>query len=1044
MSVFKKIDVNDNSITPFNVYKDYDITPSNYTGSGGNGVQFLSGLFHSHSFGDPINGVHINDEVKNPNGTYKSIIWDSVNHLYYQRTDKPSENFGGNIPEKETRDLQEVAHVISVPSTLFDLRIKSGSVNITDGYIHTMPIVHERHIDYRVSNTIYNTPVLLADHYRFEASTSKYANTAEVGSAVSVASTGSVAQHMVLTGSGKVGTGSMLFKVPDVDSVTTNGVVVHHNAGNGIKLRDNSDFSGKANSNWWSHPDATNAKHGMPVYNITMWVKPPNPASMPNGVTKAPGVQHLLTRDKNAYFELNILTGSLQDDTYNPKKLIPLQMFFGATGSNCTTSESRAATSTGFGLAVDEWNLVSVQQEFWPGDEVYSGTSGSYYEQLPPWGHSAAKTTLRIYRPDEDAINGYTFIKKIGYATASVAQPHWTNLTTRAVTSSIQYNRHCYIGASGSVKLGATSNNPTANTVYGAFTGSIDDVRVYESVLTDTHVHNLFKHPSMDLRHTPPVTASFNVIDDGYGNLVDKAIESSNFFNTANLVGYYGFNELYTVKNKTSGSGDLLSHRGLGRTTIKDYSSKKNNGVSDKVKFIPGIVVQQQSGSIRSANSVNYYHTNVPTGIRASFNNSGSIKIPHLTDLNLDKDDGFTISFWIKIPESQIPGINTITGSGSPYPTTGAGGNAGGTSTPCINFPSGSTAGRDYVTLITKSGLTQRTLKNAANGQKYNKLVQGKEAENTYPYHIELKNTSREKDNKPFEPGNGCPQGAPINTIVIRRKGKTGSVFLESKSALVPLIENHVVVTKTSNALEVWINGVLDNQIVDNLDCTSNDSDIFFGDNGRSWVTGSKLISSIESNFVTPKNPFSGSLDEIRFYNTSANAQNVLSLYDNNLNAPTAYQSNKAGNVFYEHGIVALTNNHLIKYFSGSLHQGTATIGNSGNVWDDNGTALFSNKFSLKFKNTRELYEQKILCKAKASDFNLSTNPTLRKVTTNCGDILSIQELADFATKPEFNPYITTIGLYDNFGRLLAIAKLAKPVPKLKNVDMTFVVKFDR
>ena len=69
MSVFKKIDVNDNSITPFNVYKDYDITPFNYTGSSGNGVQFLSGVFHSHSFGDPINGIHIKNEAKNPNGT---------------------------------------------------------------------------------------------------------------------------------------------------------------------------------------------------------------------------------------------------------------------------------------------------------------------------------------------------------------------------------------------------------------------------------------------------------------------------------------------------------------------------------------------------------------------------------------------------------------------------------------------------------------------------------------------------------------------------------------------------------------------------------------------------------------------------------------------------------------------------------------------------------------------------------------------------------------------------------------------------------------
>ena len=205
---------------------------------------------------------------------------------------------------------------------------------------------------------------------------------------------------------------------------------------------------------------------------------------------------------------------------------------------------------------------------------------------------------------------------------------------------------------------------------------------------------------------------------------------------------------------------------------------------------------------------------------------------------------------------------------------------------------------------------------NAATGDFITTPVQGLEAEVNYPYHIELKNTSREKDNKVFEPGNGCPQGAPLNTIVIRRKSKTGDVFLESKSSLVPLIENHVVVVKTTNSLSIWINGQLDSQIFDNLECTANGSDIFIGDTGRSWVTGSALISSIESNFIPPKNPFSGSLDEIRFYDTPANAQNILSLYDNNLNSPTAYQSNKAGNVFYEHGIVTLTNNHLIKYYA--------------------------------------------------------------------------------------------------------------------------------
>ena len=211
-------------------------------------------------------------------------------------------------------------------------------------------------------------------------------------------------------------------------------------------------------------------------------------------------------------------------------------------------------------------------------------------------------------------------------------------------------------------------------------------------------------------------------------------------------------------------------------------------------------------------------------------------------------------------------------------------------------------------------------------------------------------------------------------------------------------------------------------------------SDVFVGDQGTCWSTG--LDTSYKIPY--PQTPLSGSIDEIRFYDSALTESEILSLYDNDLNSPTAYQTNVVGNIFYEHGIMTLTNTHFPKYFSGSLHLGTANIGNDS-------TALFSDQFELKFKNSRELYEQKIKCHSKASDFNLTTNPTARKTTFGpCNDILSVQELADFAKDPTFNPYVTTIGLYDDFGRLLAIAKLARPVQKLQNVDMTFIVKFDR
>ena len=45
----------------------------------------------------------------------------------------------------------------------------------------------------------------------------------------------------------------------------------------------------------------------MPAYSVTMWVKPPDWKKMPGKVTEAPGQSTLITRDKNSYFELNML-----------------------------------------------------------------------------------------------------------------------------------------------------------------------------------------------------------------------------------------------------------------------------------------------------------------------------------------------------------------------------------------------------------------------------------------------------------------------------------------------------------------------------------------------------------------------------------------------------------------------------------------------------------------------------------------------------------------------------------------------------------------
>jgi len=76
---------------------------------------------------------------------------------------------------------------------------------------------------------------------------------------------------------------------------------------------------------------------------------------------------------------------------------------------------------------------------------------------------------------------------------------------------------------------------------------------------------------------------------------------------------------------------------------------------------------------------------------------------------------------------------------------------------------------------------------------------------------------------------------------------------------------------------------------------------------------------------------------------------------------------------------------------------------------------------TLNFKNEYIVYEQEVRCKVGENDFNMSLNPTIS--TDNSGS------LRNFATSSFFAPYVTTVGLYNNRNELLAVAKLAQPIP---------------
>jgi hypothetical protein len=88
----------------------------------------------------------------------------------------------------------------------------------------------------------------------------------------------------------------------------------------------------------------------------------------------------------------------------------------------------------------------------------------------------------------------------------------------------------------------------------------------------------------------------------------------------------------------------------------------------------------------------------------------------------------------------------------------------------------------------------------------------------------------------------------------------------------------------------------------------------------------------------------------------------------------------------------------------------------------------------LGFKNEYIIYENEVRCKIGENDFNFSYNPTLQEEEG---------KLKSFATSSNFSPYITTVGLYNEVGELLMVAKLAQPLPLSSITDTTIIIRYD-
>lgn len=148
----------------------------------------------------------------------------------------------------------------------------------------------------------------------------------------------------------------------------------------------------------------------------------------------------------------------------------------------------------------------------------------------------------------------------------------------------------------------------------------------------------------------------------------------------------------------------------------------------------------------------------------------------------------------------------------------------------------------------------------------------------------------------------------------------------------------------------------------------------------------------------------------------------------------------KVGDIIYTHGTVIITDSQVSEEID-DLDQTLITTGSGGEIL---GQGMIT-----EWQSSLPIYTHHYRCKVTEDQLNHTTNLSATtgssKVTYDSLEVDSIlkSEYLDNVTGSNFQPYITTIGLYNEAHELVAVAKTSQPVPKSRYGDMTFVVNLD-
>ena len=205
--------------------------------------------------------------------------------------------------------------------------------------------------------------------------------------------------------------------------------------------------------------------------------------------------------------------------------------------------------------------------------------------------------------------------------------------------------------------------------------------------------------------------------------------------------------------------------------------------------------------------------------------------------------------------------------------------------------------------------------------------------------------------------------------------------------------------------MQIYVNGSLQSNVYQSMLVTPNSPSthsLQISSNGDTFIGGWNTSSASYN--------YNGKLDEIRFYNKALSSTEISYLQDLH-ETGSMLQTNIVGNIFNLQGLVVMSSANYI--------------------YND----ILQSPYTASYNSTITRHELSVPVKVNAGDFNMSMNISLTKDNN--------VTYMDFVESNDFKPYITTIGLYDTYGRLLAIGKLGQPIKKRNDVDLTFIVKLD-